>query len=57
MYFAFQKLGQEIPRAEIKKMIASHDLKHDGMLDFGEFKALFLGNEKEQPFGKDGPAL
>lgn len=53
LYFAFQKLGQEIPRAEIKKMIAQHDLKKNNVLDFDEFKAMIQASDK--PFGSDGP--
>lgn len=49
-------MGQEIPRTEIKKMIASHDLKENGILDFDEFKTIFQ-NQGEWPFGEDGPVM
>ena len=29
-------------------MIAKHDTKKDGKLDFEEFKAIFFGNEKDK---------
>ena len=45
IYFAMQKLGQEISRDEIEDMIKKHDIKGDGVLSFEEFKAIFLGEE------------
>ena len=42
IYLAMQKLGHEIPRAEIKEMINKHDLTNDGVLSFNEFKAIFV---------------
>jgi hypothetical protein len=35
--------------AEIRKMIAAHDLKHDGQLSFDEFKEIFLPKDVEDP--------
>ncbi len=37
IYYAMQKLGHEIPRAEIADMIKKHDQKKDGVLSFEEF--------------------
>ena len=52
IYFAMQKLGHEIPRSEISKMIKQHDLKNDGVLSFEEFKMIF--EEKDVKY-KDDP--
>ena len=41
IYYAFQKLGQEIKREEIREMIKKHDIEHTGDLDYEEFKAIF----------------
>lgn len=41
LHNAFEKLGQEIDKSEIKRMIAEHDKKQDGILDFEEFKEMF----------------
>ena len=54
IYYAMQKLGQEIPRSEIKEMIKKHDLTKDGHLSFEEFKCIFV--EADKPFGVNGPA-
>ena len=40
--FAFQKLGQEIPRNVIQDLITKHDIKKDGVISFEEFKVIFL---------------
>ena len=40
-----QKLGHEIPRSEISKMIKQHDLKKDGVLSFEEFKQIFVDKD------------
>ena len=45
IYFAMQKLGHEIPRTEISKMIKQHDLKKDGVLSFEEFKQIFVDKD------------
>lgn len=47
IYYAMQKLGQEIDRNEIQSMIGMHDVTKDGMLSFEEFKMIFL--EKPDP--------
>ena len=70
IYFAMQKLGQEISRDEIEDMIKKHDIKGDGVLSFEEFKAIFLGEEEaeeeymnnnEAPWnsqkGREGPQI
>ena len=53
IHYAFEKLGQEIPKDEIQQMVAKHDLTEDGMLSFDEFKFIF--KQKDAPFGADGP--
>jgi len=54
-----QKLGMEVPKSEIKLIIGKHDLMHDGVISFHEFKMIFQveGVNTEQPFGGDGPAM
>ena len=58
-----QKLGQEIQKSEIDEMIAQHDIKGDGVLNFEEFECIFFdrkhlpAHDKETPFGKEGPAV
>ena len=42
LHAAFQKLGQDVPKKEVELLIKKHDLKHDGKLEFDEFKAIFL---------------
>ena len=44
IYFAMQKLGQEISRDEIEEMIRKHDIRGDGVLSFEEFRAIFMGD-------------
>jgi Ca2+-binding EF-hand superfamily protein len=41
MRVAFQKLGFNVPLAEIRKAISAHDSGKDGMIDFEEFKIIF----------------
>jgi hypothetical protein len=52
-----QKLGMEVPMSEIKSIISKHDLMHDGVISFHEFKQIFKveGVDREMPFGIDGP--
>ena len=42
-------------------MIAQHDIKGDGVLNFEEFECIFFDRkslpEKETPFGKEGPQV
>ena len=62
IYFAMQKLGQEIPKQEIVEMIESHDIKGDGVLSFEEFECIFFDRKQlppgqEEPFGKEGPTV
>ena len=62
IYFAMQKLGQEIPKQEIVEMIESHDIKGDGVLSFEEFECIFFDRKqlppgKEAPFGNEGPQV
>ena len=45
IYYAMQKLGHEVPRAEIKQMIKTHDLKNDGVLSFEEFRSIFIDKD------------
>jgi len=49
----------EVPKSEIKLIIGKHDLMHDGVISFHEFKMIFQveGVNTEQPFGGDGPAM
>jgi len=58
IYFAMQKLGMEVPKEDIKMIIAKHDLMHDGVISFHEFKQIFQvdGVKGDHPFGPDGPA-
>lgn len=56
LYYAFQKLGQEIARPEIKKLISQHDLKRNNQLDYEEFRTMFY-NTSDKPFGSDGPSM
>ena len=42
IYYAMQKLGQNIEQDEIQEMIGKHDITKDGMLSFDEFKMIFL---------------
>jgi len=48
IYFAMQKLGQEISHDEIEEMIAKHDIKGDGVLSFEEFKAIFIRDQETE---------
>lgn len=70
IFYAMQKLGHEVPRADIADIIKQHDLTKDGVLSFDEFKHIFLeGKEargskgykaagmEDQPFGKGGPEI
>ena len=64
IFFAMQKLGQEIARDEISEMIAQHDIKGDGVLSYEEFKCIFFDKttleddeQMDAPFGKDGPIV
>lgn len=43
----------EVPMTDIKAIIAKHDLMHDGVISFKEFKQIFTveGLETAQPFG------
>lgn len=41
IYYAMQKLGMEVPMAEIKQIIAKHDIMQDGVISFKEFKEIF----------------
>ena len=41
MFFAFQKLGYEVPKKEIRDIIAAHDLEKNGVLSYEEFKVIF----------------
>ena len=42
-------------------MIAQHDIKGDGVLNFEEFECIFFDRkslpDKETPFGKEGPQI
>ena len=41
-----QKLGKEINRKDVQKIIAKHDRTGDGKLNFDEYMAIFF-DEKE----------
>ena len=41
LHNAFEKLGKEIDKNAIEEMIALHNKKKDGFLDFEEFKEMF----------------
>jgi hypothetical protein len=47
----------EVPKSDIKMIIAKHDLMHDGVISFNEFKQIFKveGVQDAHPFGADGP--
>lgn len=38
MFYAFQKLGQNVPLADIEQLIKEHDTAKDGAISFQEFK-------------------
>ena len=42
MHLAFQKLGQNVPMEEVNKLIKIHDLEENGVINFEEFKDIFL---------------
>jgi calcium-dependent protein kinase len=44
MYIAFQKLGQEVPKAKVKELIAKHDTTNSDSITYEEFKEIFLKN-------------
>lgn len=44
--YAFQKLGQEVPKQVIKELISRHDIRKDGVISFEEFKCIFF--EKDE---------
>ena len=47
IYLALQKMGLEVQKDEISKMIKEHDLNKDGVLSFDEFKKIFVNLELE----------
>lgn len=42
LYLAFQKLGQEVPKAKVKQLIADHDTTKSDSITYDEFKAIFM---------------
>jgi Ca2+-binding EF-hand superfamily protein len=36
------KIGQDITQAELDEIMRQHDLQHNGVISFTEFKAVFL---------------
>ena len=41
---AMQKLGKNISQDEIEEAIKIHDIKHDGQINFDEFKIMFMAD-------------
>ena len=48
MMNAFNKLGLEVPKAEVHAIMTAHDIKRDGVLSYEEFSFIF--NKKESDF-------
>lgn len=46
LFNAFQKMGQDVSLKSIKQMIAIHDTKKNGVLDYDEFVQIFFDREQ-----------
>ncbi len=46
LFNAFQKMGQEVSLKSIKQMIAIHDTKRNGVLDYDEFVQIFFDQQQ-----------